>query len=73
MKASSVAISASAKAVRIIHGASIPGAPNHSAAVKITCTMDSAAIHGLRGPDTSAIAPTTGASTAIAMPASAIM
>src|SRR6516164_5509846 len=49
-----------------------PGRPNHISAEPITSIAPNAAIHGLRRPLASAIAPRTGDSNAIAMPAAAV-
>src|SRR4051794_26370585 len=49
-----------------------PGLPNHSKAEPITSSTPNAAIHGLRRPLASAMAPSTGDSSAIITPAAAV-
>ena len=49
-----------------------PGLPNHISEAPITSKAPNAAIHGLRRPEASAIAPKTGDNNAIAIPAAAV-
>ena len=49
-----------------------PGLPNHIRPEPITSSAPNAAIHGLRRPLASAIAPSTGDSSAITSPAAAV-
>jgi hypothetical protein len=49
-----------------------PGLPNHIRQEPITSIAPKAAIHGLRRPEASAIAPRTGEASAIAIPAEAV-
>ena len=49
-----------------------PGLPSHSIVAPATASTTNAAIHGLRRPPTSAIAPNTGDRNAIASPAPAV-
>ena len=49
-----------------------PGLPNHSAADPTTSKVPNTAIHGLRRPEASAMAPSTGDSEAIRRPDAAL-
>ena len=69
--AASAAIGRKLFETRVITVAS-PGLPNHISDEPITSMAPNAAIHGLRRPEASAIAPRTGDISAIAMPAAAV-